>query len=115
MYSRCVGCRSGCILRCGSGSITGLRSRGVYTVAGSVVEGGRGLVENRSCGGMMDGMHRSGVDWCSVVHSGGVVDGSTGVMDTAVVSLLLPVVQVNLGDGDSVTGDQGVAEIQIFN
>ena len=85
---------SGCV---GSGSIVGSLGGGRFVVWGR----GRGIAGGvvESCG--------------SVVHKGrGVVHGvdGSGVVDGMTVMILLPGVQVNLGDSDGVTGNQRVAE-----
>ena len=98
MHSGCVGSGSGGVgSRGGSGSIVGSLGGGRFVVWGR----GRGIA-----GGVVE----SGG---SVVHKGsGVVHGvdGSGVVDGMTVMILLPGVQVNLGDSDGVTGNQRVAE-----
>ncbi len=111
-----AGVHSGCIGG-GSGGV-GSRSGsivGSWSIVGSCWGGSRFIVGSRG-GGIARGVVESGG---SVVHkrSGVVygVDRSCGVVDRMTVMILLPGVQVNLGDGDSVTGNQRVAEIKKEN
>ena len=104
-----AGVHSGCI---GGGSGGVGRRSGSRSIVGSCWGWSRLIVGSRG-GGIAGGVVKSGG---SVVHkrSGVVhgVDGSGGVVDRMTVMILLPGVQVNLGDGDSVTGNQRVAEIK---